>query len=51
MGITKDPAALLRWMVAGPEVARVVHEFMALQEGVLNVIDSLVVSSLLVAGK
>ena len=35
MGITEDPAALLRWMVAGPEVARVVHEFMAHQEGFL----------------
>ena len=36
VGITEDPAALLRWMVAGPEVARVVHEFMAHQEGILN---------------
>ena len=36
VGITEDPAGLLRWMVAGPEVARVVHEFMAHQEGILN---------------
>ena len=36
MGITEDPAALLRWMVTGSEVARVVHEFMAHQEGILN---------------
>ena len=36
MGITEDPAALLRWMVAGPEVARVVHEFLAHQEGIFN---------------
>ena len=34
--ITEVPAALLRWMVAGPEVARVVHEFMAHQEDILN---------------
>ncbi len=36
MDITEDPAALLRWMVAGPEVARVVDEFMAHQEGIIN---------------
>ena len=36
VGITEDPAALLRWMVAGPEVARVVYGFMAHQEGILN---------------
>ena len=37
VGISEVPAALLRWMVAGPELARVVHEFMAHQEGILNV--------------
>ena len=36
VGITEDPASLLRWMVAGPEVARVVDEFMAYQEGIIN---------------
>ena len=41
VGITGDPAALLRWMVAGPEMARVVHEFMAHQEGILNVKEHL----------
>ena len=27
VGLTEDPAALLRWMVAGPEVARAVTQF------------------------
>ena len=27
IGITETPGALLRWMVAGPELARVVKEF------------------------
>lgn len=27
VGLTEDPAALRRWMIAGPEVARVVTEF------------------------
>ena len=36
VGFTEDPAALLRWMVAGSEVSRAVHEFMAHQVGILN---------------
>ena len=31
VGLTESPSALLRWMVAGPEIARVVQEF---QDGV-----------------
>ena len=27
VGLTEDPAALLRWMVAGPEVTRAVTQF------------------------
>ena len=27
VGLTENPSALRRWMVAGPEVARVVEEF------------------------
>ena len=27
VGLTEKPAALLRWLVAGPEMARVVNEF------------------------
>ncbi len=27
IGLTENPAALLRWMIAGPEIARMVHEF------------------------
>lgn len=27
VGLTEDPSALRRWMVAGPEVARVISEF------------------------
>ena len=27
IGITENPGALLKWMVAGPELARVVKEF------------------------
>ena len=27
VGITENPGALLRWMVAGPEVTRLVNEF------------------------
>ena len=30
VGLTENPAALLRWMVAGPEMARVVGEFLSL---------------------
>lgn len=33
IGLTEDPTALLRWMVAGPEMARVVREFL---DGVHN---------------
>jgi len=33
VGLTEDPAALRRWMLAGPEIARVVAEF---EEYVLN---------------
>ena len=29
VGLTEQPAALQRWMVAGPEMARVVIEFLA----------------------
>ena len=28
VGLTERPTALLRWMVAGPEMARVVTEFL-----------------------
>ena len=27
MGLTEKPAALLRWMVGGPEMARVIRQF------------------------
>ncbi len=27
IGLTENPGALLRWMVAGPELARVINEF------------------------
>ena len=27
MGLTENPSALRRWMIAGPEVARMVQEF------------------------
>ena len=27
VGLTENPAALRRWMIAGPEVARIIHEF------------------------
>lgn len=27
VGVTENPAALRRWMVAGPEIARMVEEF------------------------
>ena len=27
VGLTEDPAALRRWMLAGPEISRVVAEF------------------------
>ena len=27
MGLTESPAALLRWMIAGPEITRLVNEF------------------------
>ena len=27
VGVTDNPSALLRWMIAGPEVARVIEEF------------------------
>ncbi len=27
VGLTENPAALLRWMIAGPEIARLVNEF------------------------
>ena len=27
IGLTENPAALLRWMIAGPEIARMVREF------------------------
>ena len=27
VGLTDKPVALLRWMVAGPEIARLVNEF------------------------
>ena len=27
IGLTENPSALLRWMVAGPEVSRLVNEF------------------------
>ena len=27
MGLTENPAALRRWMVAGPELSRMVEEF------------------------
>ena len=30
VGLTENPAALLRWMVAGPEMTRVVGEFLSL---------------------
>ena len=30
VGLTENPAALLRWMVAGPEMSRVVGEFLSL---------------------
>ena len=32
IGLTEDPSALRRWMVAGPEISRIVDEF----EGVSN---------------
>ena len=32
VGLTDNPSALLRWMVAGPEVARVVDKFIGLLE-------------------
>ena len=27
VGLTEDPQALERWMVAGPEISRLTHEF------------------------
>ena len=27
VGLTEDPQALERWMVAGPEISRLIHEF------------------------
>lgn len=27
VGLTENPAALIRWIVAGPEISRMVHEF------------------------
>ena len=27
VGLTEDPAALRQWLIAGPEIARVVNEF------------------------
>lgn len=27
VGLTESPGALRRWMVAGPEIARMIHEF------------------------
>ncbi len=27
VGLTENPAALRRWMIAGPEIARVINEF------------------------
>ena len=27
VGLTEDPAALRRWMIAGPELSRIVAEF------------------------
>ena len=27
VGLTEDPHALERWMVAGPEISRLIHEF------------------------
>ena len=33
IGITENPNALLRWMVAGPELARMVAEFERVEEG------------------
>ena len=32
IGITENPTALLRWMVAGPELARMVTEFECVEE-------------------
>lgn len=32
IGLTESPSALLRWMVAGPEMVRVVGEFLSLLE-------------------
>ena len=29
VSLTEKPAALLRWMVAGPEMARVINEFLS----------------------
>ena len=37
VGLTENPAALTRWMIAGPEVARVVTEF---EENVQPSIDN-----------
>ena len=36
VGLTEDPAALLRWMVAGPEVARAVAQFEAHRDASLS---------------
>ena len=30
IGLTENPTALLRWMVAGPEMARIVEEFLSM---------------------
>ena len=32
VGLTENPAALRRWMVTGPEMARVIEEFEASTE-------------------
>ena len=37
IGLTENPQMLVRWMVAGPELCRVVEEF----EGVQNELDKL----------
>ena len=37
IGFTENPQMLERWMVAGPELSRVIKEF----EGVQNVLDEM----------
>ena len=32
VGLTENPSALLRWMVAGPEIARCIQEFEVREE-------------------